>query len=67
MLYNRYSADKASPVSDLLRPEEIDEMMDLSDPDDLDLSTADQARFAEETVRRIDALGKFRHVGYGGC
>ena len=26
MLYNRYSADKASPVSDPLRPEEIDEM-----------------------------------------
>lgn len=32
----------------------------------LDLSTADQARFAEEVVRRIDALGKFKHVGYGG-
>ena len=32
----------------------------------LDLSTADQARFAEEVIRRIDALGKFKHVGYGG-
>ena len=36
-LYNRYSADKKPPVSDLLRPEEIDEVMDLSDPDDFDL------------------------------
>ena len=32
----------------------------------LDLSIADQARFAEETIRRIDALGKFSLVSYGG-
>lgn len=31
----------------------------------LDLSIADQARFAEETIRRIDALGKFSRVSYG--
>ena len=48
-LYNRYSADKASPVSDLLRPEEIDEMMELPDPDDFDLES-DELWFARAEV-----------------
>lgn len=48
-LYNRYSADKEPPVSDLLRPEEIDEMMDLSDPDDFDLES-DELWFARAEV-----------------
>jgi len=30
----------------------------------LDLSVADQARFAEESIRRINALGKFSMVAY---
>ena len=32
----------------------------------LDLSTAGQAHLAEETIRRIDSLGKFKHVDCGG-
>ena len=48
-LYNRYSADKKPPVSDLLRPEEIDEMMDLPDPDDFDLES-DELWFARAEV-----------------
>lgn len=40
-LYNRYAAGKETPVSDLLLPEEIDEMAVLSDPDDFDLEAAE--------------------------
>ena len=32
----------------------------------LDLSAANRVRFAEETIRRIDALGQFKHVDCGG-
>lgn len=32
----------------------------------LDLSPADEARFAEDTIRRIYALGRFDTIGYGG-
>jgi len=32
----------------------------------LELSAVDQARFAEETIRRIDALGRFATIAYGG-
>lgn len=31
----------------------------------LELSTADQARFAAETIRRIDKAGSFDHIEYG--
>ena len=49
MLYNRYSAGKDSPVSDLLQPDEIDEMMELPDPDDFDLES-DELWFARAEV-----------------
>lgn len=38
-LYNRYAVSQSAPVSDLLMPEEIDEILAMPPPDDMDLES----------------------------